>query len=104
MTNNGPQYKSYENLEQGLKYLLEMADTQPVLALAMRLIKVGQRLEADSEFNHSDVAEIADLLLQDRDPQTALEFLERVEERQPRTMLHRAVVNEISRRSRVGCG
>lgn len=103
MTNTGRKNeKFYTSLEQGLKYLREMADTEPAMAAAIRLIEVGQRLESEGEFGQPDVAEITDLLLQDRDPRAALEFLARVEERQPKTMLHRAVVGEINARARAG--
>lgn len=103
MTKTGPKFRAYNNLEQGLEYLREMAATEPAMAAAVRMIEIGQRLEADAEFSQPDVTEIADLLLRDRDPRAALEFLSKMEERRPKTMLHRAVVGEITRRSRVGC-
>lgn len=105
MTNTGPKNEQlYSGLDQALARLKDLMDSDPSMASAVELIAIGQRLERDGEFDAGTAAELADILLRDRDPNTALEFLDRVGNYGPKTMLHRAVIGEITRRARVGCG
>lgn len=105
MTNTGPKKEQfYRSLDQKLEHLKEIAASDPSMASAVELIEIGQRLEKDGEFDVGVAAEIADILMRNRDPSAALEFLERVASYGPKTMLHRAVIGEITRRARVGCG
>lgn len=105
MTNNGPKKEQfYRSLDQKLEHLKEIAASDLSMASAVELIEIGQRLERDGEFDVGAAAEIADILMRNRDPRAALDFLERVGNYGPKTMLHRAVIGEVTRRSRIGCG
>lgn len=105
MTNTGPKTEQfYRGLDQALEHLKELAASDPAMASAVELIAIGQRLEREGEFDASTAAEIADILMRDRDPSEALEFLERVGNYGSKTMLHRAVIGEVTRRARTGCG
>ncbi len=105
MTNTGPKNEQlYSGLDQVLEYLKDLMGTDPSVASAVELIEIGQRLERDGEFDVGAAAEIADILMRNRDPRAALDFLERVGNYGPKTMLHRAVIGEVTRRSRIGCG
>ena len=104
MTNNGPKKEQfYSGLDQVLEHLKDLMGSDPSVASAVELIAIGQRLERDGEFDTRAAVEIADILMRNRDPNAALEFLERVGNYGPKTTLHRAVIGEITRRARVGC-
>lgn len=90
-------------MERGFEELKNVIGDAPEFQFILEFIEIGRRLEAEDLFTKSDASEIADKLLYRRSPREALDFMERVAERGPRTMLHRAVVGEINRRVRIGC-
>lgn len=102
-TNTKPK-SQMPDLERGLDEIRNAIRDAPEFQFILEFIEIGRRLEAEEPFTKSDASEIADKLLYLRSPREALDFLERVAARGPRTMLHRAVVGEITRRARVGCG
>lgn len=102
-TNPKP-FSQLPDLKKGLDEIRKAIGDVPEFQYILELVDIGQRLEKEEPFTKSDAAEIADKLLDRRSPRDALDFLERVAERGPRTMLHRAVVGEINARARVGCG
>lgn len=105
VTNTGPKKEQcYNGLDEALEHMKNLMDSDPSMASAVELIAIGQRLERDGEFDTTAAAEIADIVMRNRDPNAALEFLERVGRYGPKTMLHRAVIGEITRRARIGCG
>lgn len=104
MTNTGPKNEQlYSGLDQALARLKDLMGSDRSVASAVELIAIGQRLEKDGKFDVGAAAEIADILMRNRDPNAALEFLDRVGNYGPKTLLHRAVIGEITRRARVGC-
>lgn len=92
------------DLQKGLEEIKKAIGDTPEYQHIVELIEIGQRLQLKQPFEQSDAAEIADKLLQRRSPREALDFLERVAEQEPRTMLHRAVLGETNKRARLGCG
>lgn len=92
------------SLTEGIKELRDTIGDNEQLRHIVELVEIGQKLESEQAFSETDAVEIADILLRTRSPQQALDFLKRLEARGPRTMLHRAVLGEINKRARVGCG
>ncbi len=87
------------NLDQEIDKLIEMIGDDPMALVIRDYVEIGRRLEADGAFEMADAAEIADLLLRHRSPAEALGFLDRLGQRGQQTMLHRAVIGEITRRA-----
>ncbi|EXL09269.1 MULTISPECIES: hypothetical protein [Aquamicrobium] len=92
------------SLTEGINELRVTIGDNEQLRHIVELVEIGQKLESEQAFSKTDAVEIADILLRSRSPGEALDFLERLAARGPRTMLHRAVLGEITKRARVGCG